>query len=74
MVSLKVDGMGCDGCAKAVTRAVLGIAPQARIEVNLAEKRVTVSGADGTADGIARAITAAGYPAAPLPDTASAQA
>lgn len=70
MVGFKVEKMGCGGCAEAVTRAVLEIAPQARVEVNLADKLVTVSGADGTADRIAQAITAAGYPAQPLRDGA----
>jgi copper chaperone len=60
--------MGCSGCAKAVTRTVLSIEPNTRVEVDLEAKLVTVSGATGPADRIAQAISAAGYPAEPVPD------
>jgi copper chaperone len=65
MLRFKVDKMGCEGCAKSVTRAVQAIAPNARIEVDLGAKRVTVSEAAVPAGQIAQAITAAGYPAVP---------
>lgn len=66
MFRYKVEKMGCGGCAKSVTRAVLGIEPNARVEVDLGAKLVTVSAAAGPADRIARAIANAGFPAAPL--------
>ncbi|MEE7450931.1 heavy metal transporter [Methylobacterium radiotolerans] len=66
MHRFKVEKMGCGGCAKSVTRAVLGIEPNARIEVDLGAKLVTVSGAAGAPDRIAQAIAAAGYPTEPL--------
>ncbi|KIU37267.1 heavy metal transporter [Methylobacterium radiotolerans] len=66
MYRYKVDKMGCGGCAKSVTRAVHGIEPDARVEVDLGAKLVTVSGAAGPADCIAQAIAAAGYPAETL--------
>lgn len=66
MYRFKVSKMGCGGCAKSVTRAVLGIEPDAQVEVDLGAKLVTVSGAGGPADRIARAVTAAGYPAEPV--------
>jgi len=65
MFRYKVDRMGCGGCAKSVTRAVLGIKPGARVDVDLGAKLVTVSDAAGPADRIARAIVAAGFPAVP---------
>lgn len=65
MFRYKVDRMGCGGCAKAVTRAVLGIEPNARVEVDLGAKLVTVSGVFGPADWISGAISAAGFPAVP---------
>jgi copper chaperone len=65
MFRYKVDKMGCGGCAKSVTKAVLGIEPDARVEVDLGAKLVTVSGASGPADRIAGAIGAAGFPAVP---------
>ncbi|GEP03740.1 MULTISPECIES: heavy-metal-associated domain-containing protein [Methylobacteriaceae] len=66
MHSFKVEKMGCGGCAKSVTRAVQGIEPNARVEVDLRTKLVTVSGASVPADRIAQVIAAAGYPAEPL--------
>jgi len=66
MFRYKVDKMGCGGCAKSVTRTVLDIEPNARVEVDLGAKLVTVFGAAGPADRIAQAIATAGYPATPL--------
>lgn len=66
MVRIKVDKMGCGGCAETVTRAILRIEPGARIDVDLKAKLVMVSGAGDPADHIAQAITAAGYPAEPV--------
>ena len=66
MHHFKVEKMGCGGCAKSVTRVVQGIEPNARVEVDLGAKPVTVSDAAGPADRIALAITAAGFPAEPL--------
>lgn len=48
-----------------MTRAVLGIEPGARVDVDLGAKLVTVSDAAGPADRIAEAIVAAGFPAVP---------
>jgi copper chaperone len=58
-----VSKMGCGGCAKSVTRAIHTIAPNAEVAVDLDAKRVTVIGATVPADHLARAISAAGYPA-----------
>lgn len=65
MFRYKVEKMGCGGCVKSVTRAVLGIEPGALVEVDLGAKLVTVSNAAGPADRIAGAISAAGFPAVP---------
>ncbi len=61
-----VTGMTCQGCVKAVTRAVGNAAPQARVSVNLERGVVEV---DGKADDktVMKAITDAGFGAAPLP-------
>ena len=66
MIRLKVEKMGCGGCAKSVTSAVQAAEPGARVEVDLPTKLVTVSGTSAPADRIAHAITAAGYPAETL--------
>ena len=65
MVSFKVEKMGCGGCAKSVTRAVPAVEPNARVEVDLGTKLVTVSDEAGPATRIAGAITAAGFPTVP---------
>ena len=67
VVRFEVEKMGCAGCAKSVTQAVQAVEPAARVAVDLAAKRVTVTGAAGPADRIAQAITAAGYPAVTSP-------
>ncbi len=66
MVRLKVEKMGCGGCAKSVARAVQAIEPNASVDVDLGAKLVTVSGTTVRDDRIAQAITAAGYPAEPI--------
>jgi copper chaperone len=70
MHRIKIEKMGCGGCAKSVTRAILAVEPNARVEIDLGAKTVTVSGAAGTMDRIAGAIAAAGFPAEPLPAAA----
>lgn len=58
----EVEKIHCDACARRVTNAVLKIAPDAKVQVDVARGRVTVDAA-GEPAGIAEAITAAGYPA-----------
>lgn len=70
MHRFKVDKMGCGGCVKSVTRAIIDIEPEAQVAVDLGAKLVTVSGAVGPADRIARAVAAAGYPAEQVRATA----
>jgi len=65
MFEIKVTRMNCGGCAKSVTKAILGVEPDARVEVDLGAKLVTVSNAAGSVDRIAGAISAAGFPAVP---------
>src|SRR4051812_47869889 len=42
--SYKVDGMTCGGCARAVTQAITGQAPDAKVSVDLPTGTVTVDG------------------------------
>jgi copper chaperone len=60
MINLQVKGMSCNHCAMAVTRAVHGVDPQAKVEIDLPSGRVAVD-AQGTPQAIADAITDAGY-------------
>lgn len=58
--SYYVSGMTCDGCVKAVTRAITRRAPAAAVSVDLAKGRITVTG-DVAASTIANAVTEAGF-------------
>ncbi|MCD2516385.1 heavy metal translocating P-type ATPase [Massilia sp. G4R7] len=61
MMELTVDGMSCAHCVGRVTEAVQGVDAAAKVDIDLASKRVSVdSGADPAR--IAAAIDAAGYP------------
>jgi len=62
-----VTGMTCEGCVKAVTRAVGNAVPGARVSVNLERGLVEV---DGNVEGqvVVKAITDAGFGAAALPN------
>lgn len=60
MVELTVPGMSCGPCARAVTGAVQGVDPNAKVDIDLGTKLVTIeSGADVAV--IATAIEEAGY-------------
>jgi copper chaperone len=55
-----IDGMSCNHCAKSVTKAVLLLDPQARVQVDLAGKKVEVESSH-TREEIARVIADEGY-------------
>ena len=61
MIEFDVQAMSCSHCVDAVTRAIKLVDPQAKIEVDLAGKKVKVeSGRDRAF--IAGALAEAGYP------------
>jgi Cu+-exporting ATPase len=61
MYELTVEDMTCKHCVGRVTKAVQGIDPEAKVEIDLPTKKVTIdSGA--ALDRIAAAIDEAGYP------------
>jgi Cu+-exporting ATPase len=66
-VALSVNGMDCASCVAHVEKAMRSVGGVQACQVNLARGRATVSfdPAATSADAIARAITDAGYPAAP---------
>lgn len=55
-----VEGMSCNHCAKAVTKAVQQLDPQAQVQVDLAGKKVQVESAQSR-EAIAQAIADEGY-------------
>ena len=62
MIELKVEGMTCDHCVHAVTRAVKSVDPGADVRVDLQAGTVRVEGR-GPAEVLSRAIREAGYSA-----------
>ena len=59
---MQVDGMTCQGCAKAVTKTVQRLDPQATVEVDLEHGRVRMMTTAQSVD-VAQALTEAGYEA-----------
>jgi copper chaperone len=61
MYELQVKGMSCGGCARNVTKLVQSVDSKAKVEVDLAGKKVRVE-SDAGLESIAAAISGAGYP------------
>lgn len=62
MIPIKVTKMNCGGCAKAVTRAIQGIDPAARVEIDLTSGSVSVTpGTVIAAERFVNVIRAAGF-------------
>ena len=64
-MKLKVDGMHCAHCVRAVQQAVLSVAPEASPEVDLDAGMVTLQGSPDRAR-VVEAIQAEGYQAQPV--------
>ena len=61
MMEFKVDDMSCGHCAGVITKTVQGLDAQARVEVDLAQKKVAIESNQERAV-IAAALEEAGYP------------
>ncbi|MDO9420191.1 MAG: cation transporter [Herminiimonas sp.] len=61
MYELQVEEMSCGHCASSVTKSVQAVDAQAKVEVDLAQRKVRVD-SSAELDKIAAAIVAAGYP------------
>lgn len=61
-MELKIEGMTCGGCAKAVTGAIRSVDPNARIEADLAARTVRVE-TTATPAVLQLVLDEAGYPA-----------
>ena len=61
MYELKVEGMSCGHCVSAVTKSVKEVDAAAKVEVDLAQQKVTVN-SDAGLDAIKAAVEDAGYP------------
>lgn len=60
MTQYRVNGMTCQGCANAVTKAIKAAAPAAAVKVDLAAKTVTVEG-QVAAETVQGAVKDAGF-------------
>jgi copper chaperone len=60
MYELHVDGMTCGGCANSVKRSIQAIDSVAKVEVDLASKKVRVD-TQASIDDVSAAVTGAGY-------------
>jgi copper chaperone len=61
MYELQVEGMNCGGCVRSVTRSVQSIDSRARVDVDLAGKKVRIA-SGASLDAVKSAITEAGFP------------
>jgi copper chaperone len=64
MMTFKVEGMTCGGCARAVTNAVKGVDPEAEVAADVPGRTVTVASRADQAR-IVAALAEAGYTAQP---------
>lgn len=64
-IILKIEGMGCQNCVTVIEKALESVAPEAHIEVSLAESRATVSETDVGREAMTAAIVNAGYDVIP---------
>jgi copper chaperone len=60
MYELQVEGMTCGGCVRGVTKSVQTVDGNAKVEVDLATKKVTVD-SQASLDSVKSAIVQAGY-------------
>jgi copper chaperone len=61
MYEFKVEGMSCGGCVRSVTKSVLAVDSDAKVEVDLAGKSVRID-SQATLEAVRAAISDAGYP------------
>jgi copper chaperone CopZ len=61
-----VEGMSCEHCERAVTDEVMQVGGVRSVAVDLAAKRVRISGDGVSDDAVRAAIDEAGYEAVPL--------
>lgn len=64
MRTYDIPDISCGGCVKAVTRVLTSLDPEAKVEADLATKRVGVDTRASEAEVLA-ALSRAGYPATP---------
>lgn len=66
MLTFDVQDMSCGHCVASITKAVQAADPQARVEVDLATKRVRIAPDRGDAAALQQAIAQAGFTPRPV--------
>jgi len=61
MLVYQIEDMTCGHCAAAITRAVHGVDDNAQVQVDLAQRRVSIEATDAEPGDLLEAITQAGY-------------
>ena len=61
MYEFQVEGMSCGGCVRSVTKSVQTVDSNARVDVDLAAKKVRVD-TEASLEAVKSAISEAGYP------------
>ena len=59
-VQLKVPSIVCEGCAETITKAIIALDPEAKVEVDVVSKTAQVEGKPSEAE-IKDAIASAGH-------------
>ncbi len=60
MMEFKIEDMSCGHCASVITKTVKALDAQAKVEIDLAQKKVTVESSEPRTI-IVEALTDAGY-------------
>jgi len=60
MYELQVEGMSCEGCVRSVTKSVQSVDGNAKVDVDVASKKVRVE-SQASLDAVKAAIGDAGY-------------
>jgi copper chaperone len=59
-LKLKVPNIACDACAETITESIRIVEPDAKVDVDVKDKTVTVE-SEASEESIKQAIVAAGY-------------
>ncbi|MDP1648169.1 MAG: heavy-metal-associated domain-containing protein [Rubrivivax sp.] len=70
MIAFEVQDMTCGHCVSAITKAVLGVDPAARVNADLATHRVEIQPGTADAAALGHAISEAGFTPAAIPRAA----
>ena len=61
MIAFEIQDMTCGHCVGSVTKAVIGVDPAAKVNIDLATHRVEIQPGAGNAEAYRHAITEAGF-------------